>query len=78
MIKELHKLFPTGTRVSNKALKATLQRLYDKYGINAKAKAVDITRYGYDTKDVKIPTDNGRLNGQELTIIDKNQGKIIR
>lgn len=67
--KELHTLFPSGTRVTNKALKATLQRLYDKYGIKAKAKAVDITIYGYDTKAVKIPTDNGRLNGLELTLI---------
>lgn len=69
MNKELYTLFPSGTRVSNKALKATLQRLYDKYGIKANAKAVDITRYGYLTKAVKIPTDNGRLNGLELTVI---------
>ena len=69
IIKELNKLYPSGTRVTNKELKKVLQNLYDKYGINAVAKAVDITRYGYNAKAVKIPTDKGRLNGVELTIL---------
>ena len=42
---------------------------YNKYGIDAVAKAVDITRYGYKAKAVKIRTDEGRINGLELTII---------
>lgn len=69
MIQELNRMFPTGTRISNKELKIRLQQLYNKYGIDATAKAVDITRYGYETKAVKIPTQNGRLNGLELTKI---------
>ena len=46
MILELNRLFPTGTRISNKELKIRLQQLYNKYSIDAVAKAVDITRYG--------------------------------
>ena len=68
MIKELNSLFPTGTRISNKELKIRLQQLYKKYGIDAVAKAVDITRFGYKAKGIKIPTKEGRLNGLELTI----------
>ena len=68
MIQELNRLFPTGTRISNKELKIRLQQLYNKYGIDAVAKAVDITRFDYKAKAVKIPTDKGRLNGFELTI----------
>ena len=36
---------------------------------DAVAKAVDITRFGYKSKAVKIRTDEGRINGLELTII---------
>ena len=61
--KELHQIYPSGTRVSNKELKQTLQMLYDKYDIKAVATATDITRYGYNTRACKIPTDNGRING---------------
>ena len=68
MIQELNRLFQTGTRISNKELKIRLQQLYNKYGIDAVAKAVDITRYGYKAKAIKIPTNEGRLNGLELTI----------
>ena len=42
--------------------------LYDNYGIKAVATATDITRYGYNTKACKIPTDNGRMNGLILMI----------
>ena len=68
MIQELNRLFPTGTRISNKELKIRLQQLYNKYGIDAVAKAADITIFGYKSKSVKIPTDKGRLNSFELTI----------
>lgn len=66
MINELWNMYPDGTRVTNKDLKISLQQLYYKYGIGAVAKAVDITRYGFTTRIVKIPTDKGRLNGLEL------------
>ena len=45
------------------------ERAFEKEEIDAVAKAVDITRFGYKSKAVKIPTDKGRLNGLELTII---------
>lgn len=60
---DLHSRYPSGSRVSNKELKAVIQMLYDRYGIKAKATATDITRYGYSTRACKIPTDNGRING---------------
>ena len=75
MIQELNRLFPTGTRISNKELKIRLQQLYNKYGIDAVAKAVDITRFGYKAKAVKRQSESsilaaeGRINGLELTII---------
>ena len=60
---DLHKRYPSGSRVTNKELKQMLQMLYDRYGIKAVATATDITRYGYNTRACKIPTDNGRING---------------
>ena len=58
--------FQTGDRVSNKELKATLQRLYDKYQIKDKAKATHIVRYGYLTKRCKIRIGDKRIDGIEI------------
>ena len=58
--------FQTGDRVSNKELKATLQRLYDKYQIKDKAKATHIVRYGYRTKRCKIRIGDKRIDGIEI------------
>ena len=69
MINELRQMYPSGTRVTNKDLKISLQYLYNKYKVVAVAKAVDIKRYGYATKVVKIPSSKGRLNGVQLNII---------
>lgn len=66
IVTELHNIFTIKKRISNKELKILLQNLYNKYGIRAVAKAVDINRYGFITKAVKIPTDKGRLNGLEI------------
>ena len=60
---ELHNRYPSGSRVSNKELKKVIQMLYDRYGIKAVATATDITRYGYNTRACKIPTEDGRING---------------
>ena len=68
LINELRERYPSGTRITNKDLKISLQYLYDKYRVEAVAKAVDIKRYGYTTKVVKIPSKNGRLNGVQLNI----------
>ena len=61
---ELHYL--TGDRVTNKDLKATLQRLYDKYQIKEKAKATHILNFGYLTKKCKIRIGDKRIDGLEL------------
>lgn len=66
--KELH--YQTGDRVTNKELKATLQRLYDKYQIKEKAKATHIVRYGYLTKRCKIRIGDKRVDGLELYSIN--------
>lgn len=66
---DLKRMYPSGTRVTNKDLKKSLQHLYNKYHIVAVAKAVDITRYGFTTRAIKIPSDKGRINGLELTIL---------
>ena len=52
--KELQSMYPSNSRVSNKELKAVLQKMYDKYGIKAKATAVDIAKYGYSVRACKI------------------------
>ena len=61
---ELH--YQTGDRVTNKELKATLQRLYDKYQIKEKAKATHIVRYGYLIKRCKIRIGDKRIDGVEF------------
>ena len=66
--KELQSMYPSNSRVSNKELKAVLQKMYDKYGIKAKATAVDIAKYGYSVRACKIPTEDGRINGLILLL----------
>ena len=66
--KELHSKYPSGSRVSNKELKAVLQQLYNKYGIKVVATASDISRYGYKVRACKISTEEGRLNGLILML----------
>ena len=61
-------MYPSNSRVSNKELKAVLQKMYDKYGIKAKATAVDIAKYGYSVRVCKIPTEDGRINGLILLL----------
>ena len=68
---ELHKLYHTGDRVTNKELKAQIQLIYDRLGYKKKAKGTDIKLYGYSTHKVKIPINGKRLDGVELN-------KIIR
>ena len=66
--KELH--YQTGDRVTNKELKATLQRLYDKYQKKEKAKATHIVNFGYLTKKCKIRIGDKRVDGLELYSIN--------
>ena len=67
IIDELHKLYPNGTRVTNKELKATLQRLYDKHGITQAACATHIEKFGFDAKKCKIREKDKRTDGLILT-----------
>ena len=69
IIKEIHKLYKTGDRVTNKELKKQIQLIYDRLGYKAKAKGTDIKLYGYSTHKVKIRIGEKRLDGVELTII---------
>lgn len=66
--KELHSMYPSGSRVSNKELKEVLQRLYNKYGLKVVATASDITRYGYRVKPCKLTIDDKRINGKILML----------
>ena len=59
-------LIPDGAKIPKLELKARLQLIYDELGLKKKAKATDITSFGYEVKEVKIPTIDGRVNGFEL------------
>jgi hypothetical protein len=67
IIDELHKLYPNGTRVSNKELKATLQKIYDRHGLTHAACATHIVRFGFDAKKCKIREKDKRADGLILT-----------
>ena len=58
--------FSSGSRIPKNEIKARLQMIYDELGLKKKAKATDITNFGFEVKDVKIPTNDGRVNGFEL------------
>ena len=58
--------YHAGERVTNKELKATLQRLYDKHQIRQRAAATHIAKYGYTFKRCKIRIDGKRVDGMEL------------
>ena len=58
--------FPDGSKLPKMEIKARLQMIYDDLGLKKKAKATDIANYGFSVKDVKIPTNDGRVNGFEL------------
>ena len=58
--------FSSGSRIPKNEIKARLQMIYDELGLKKKAKATDITNFGFEVKDVKIPTNDGRVNRFEL------------
>ena len=58
--------YKNGDRITNKKLKATLQKYYDKYEIKEKAKATHIVRFGYSFKRCKIRLGDKRIDGLEL------------
>ena len=56
----------TGQRLKNPELKALIQQHYNRLGIKKTAKATDITKYGFETKKVKIKEGDRYVNGVEL------------
>ena len=62
----LKKHLYNGIRISKAALKQLIQQEYDRLGIKKKAKATDIVKLGYDSKEVKIKQGNKYINGLEL------------
>ena len=63
---QLKKELCSGTRITKAALKELIQAIYDKAGVKKTAKATDITKYGFTTKEVKIKNGDRYVNGFEL------------
>jgi hypothetical protein len=62
----LKQVLHTGQRIKKAELKALIQQHYNKLGINKTAKATDIAKFGFDTKEVKIKEGGRYVNGLEL------------
>lgn len=56
----------TGQRISKADLKGLIQQVYNSQGVKKTAKATDITKFGFDTKEVKIKIRDKYINGVEL------------
>lgn len=53
-------------RISKPDLKQLIQQVYNEAGMNKTAKATDIVKFGFDTKEVKIKLNDKYINGVEL------------
>ena len=76
--KELHELYPNGTRVTNKELKIILQQLYNKYNIKKAACATHIQNFGFPTKKCKLKEGDKRVDGVILLSLNKYYDKDIK
>lgn len=56
----------TGQRISKADMKGLIQQVYNSQGVKKTAKATDITKFGFDTKEVKIKIRDKYVNGVEL------------
>ena len=63
---ELQLLIHTGDRLTNAQVRRILQGLYDRYNIKRKAKATDITLFGFVTKRAIISIDGERNEGIQV------------
>lgn len=64
---QLGLLIKAGDKISKVGLKAKMQMVYDRLNLKKKAKATDVTKYGYQVKEVKIDDGKGnRINGFEI------------
>lgn len=62
----LKKLLHIGQRITKADLKQLIQTEYNRLGIKKTAKATDILKLGFDTKEVKINVRGRYINGVEL------------
>lgn len=62
----LKKHLQAGQRITKADLKLLIQQQYNLLGLKKTAKATDITKFGFDTKDVKIKVRDKYINGVEL------------
>lgn len=60
---ELQLLIHAGDRLTNANVRQILQGLYNRYNIKRKAKATDITLFGFVTKRAVISIDGKRNEG---------------
>lgn len=63
MIEELRNTIHIGDRMSNAEARHLLQRLYDKYQIERKARTTDLALFGIITKRSIITKDGQRKEG---------------
>lgn len=56
----------SGQRITKADLKGLIQQVYNSQGVKKTAKATDITKFGFDTKEVKIKIRDKYINGVEL------------
>lgn len=63
---QLKKKLKSGDRISKAALKNLIQQQYNQTGIKKTAKATDISRLGFDIREVKIKEGSRYVNGFEL------------
>lgn len=63
---KVNQAFTSGSRIPKTQIKARLQIIYDELGLKKKAKTTDIANFGFTIKDVKIPTNDGRVCGFEI------------
>lgn len=62
----LKKVLHTGQRITKAELKALIQQHYNRLGLKKTAKATDITKFGFDSKEVKIKEGGRYVNGVAL------------
>lgn len=62
----LKKILKAGQRITKAQLKVLIQQQYNLLGIKKTAKATDIAKFGFDTKEVKIKEGGRYINGVEL------------
>lgn len=63
---QLKKVLRTGQRITKKGLKELIQQKYNEAGLKKAAKATDIVKFGFNTKEVKIKEGGRYVNGVEL------------